>query len=195
LIIFYAEKFFMQRTEKEKMIAGEMYNPLDPELLAARRKARLLTKQLNDTKDDEEELRKKISLELIPQQRASLWIEPPFYCDYGSNITAGEKVFFNFNCVILDVAPVIIGNETMFGPNVQIYTATHPVDWKERASGLEFAKPVVIGSNVWIGGSAVICPGVTIGDKTIIGAGSVVTKNIPSNVIAAGNPCKVIRSL
>lgn len=185
----------MSKSEKEKMIAGDLYNPLDSELLAARRKARLLTKQLNDTKDDEEELRKKILFDLIPQQGVSLWIEPPFYCDYGSNIKVGDKVFFNFNCVILDVAPVTIGNETMFGPNVQIYTATHPVDWKERASGLEFAKPIIIGANVWVGGSAVICPGVTIGDRSIIGAGSVVTKDIPSDVIAAGNPCKAIRFL
>lgn len=185
----------MQKTEKEKMINGEMYNPLDPELMKARRKARLLCKQLNDSRDDEEELRKEILSQLIGKQGDFLWLEPPFYCDYGSNMTVGHKVFFNFNCVVLDVAPVTIGNEVMFAPNVQIYTATHPVDWKERASGLEFAKPISIGSNVWVGGGAIICPGVTIGDRTIIGAGSVVTKDIPSDVIAAGNPCKVIRSL
>jgi maltose O-acetyltransferase len=106
-----------------------------------------------------------------------------------------EKVFFNFNCVVLDVAQVTIGDRTLFGPNVQIYTATHPMNFRERASGLEFAKPITIGKDVWIGGSVVICPGVSIGDRTVIGAGSVVTKDIPSDIFAAGNPCKVIRDL
>lgn len=119
----------------------------------------------------------------------------PFYCDYGTNIITGEGVFFNFNCVVLDVMEVNIGSKTMFGPNVQIYTATHPLDYKIRNTGLEYAKPITIGENVWVGGSVVICPGITIGDNSIIGAGSVVTKSIPANVIAAGNPCKVIRNL
>ncbi len=123
------------------------------------------------------------------------WLQPPFYCDYGYNIKVGDKVFFNFNCVVLDVAEVIIGSRTLFGPNVQIYTATHPMNYKERASGLEFAKPIAIGEDVWIGGSAVICPGVSIGDRSVIGAGSVVTKDIPVDVFAAGNPSKVIRNL
>ena len=104
-------------------------------------------------------------------------------------------MYFNFNCVVLDVAQVTIGSRTMFGPNVQIYTATHPMNYKERTSGVEYAKPIIIGADVWIGGNAVICPGVEIGDRTVIGAGSVVTKNIPADVFAAGNPCKVIRSL
>jgi maltose O-acetyltransferase len=107
----------------------------------------------------------------------------------------GEKVFFNFNCIVLDVAPVFIGSRTMFGPNVQVYTATHPLNHVERSSGKEYAKPIVIGKDVWIGGSAVICPGVTIGDRTVIGAGSVVIKDIPADVFAAGNPCRVIKSL
>ena len=183
------------KTEKEKMLAGELYNAIDPQLTEERVKARLLTKKLNDSRKDEEELQAAIIKDLIPNAGAGIWIEAPFYCDYGSNIFTGEKVFFNFNCVILDVMKVSIGSRTMFGPNVQIYTATHPIDPIERASGLEFAKPITIGEDVWIGGSAVICPGVTIGDRTIIGAGSVVTKDIPSDVIAAGNPCKVIRSL
>ena len=131
----------------------------------------------------------------MPQASPDLWLQPPFYCDYGYNIKVGERVFFNFNCIVLDVAPVIIGSRTLFGPNVQVYTATHPLNPMERSSGLEFAKPIVIGEDVWIGGSAVICPGVTIGDGTTIGAGSVVTKDIPSTVFAAGNPCKVIRNL
>jgi maltose O-acetyltransferase len=183
------------QTEKTKMLAGELYNALDPQLMAERRRTRLLVKQLNDTRDDEKHQRRQLLQQLIGQQGDGLWIEPPFYCDYGSNITVGDKVFFNFNCVVLDVMQVTIGSYTLFAPNVQIYTATHPLDWQERASGLEFAKPVTIGSHVWVGGGAIICPGVSIGDRTVIGAGSVVTKDIPADVFAAGNPCRPIRSL
>ena len=177
------------------MLEGELYNAFDPELSAERIRARLLIKQLNESPEDQPDTRKNILQALIPHSGQSLWIQPPFYCDYGSNIYTGENVFFNFNCVILDVMAVTIGNRTMFGPNVQIYTATHPVDWKERSTGLEFAKRIVIGSDVWVGGSAVICPGVVIGDHSIIGAGSVVTRDIPADVIAAGNPCRIIRHL
>ena len=183
------------KSEKEKMLAGELYNPLDKELSIERRNARLLFKELNDSSDKEGKKRKQILKQLIPNSAGSLWIEPPFYCDYGSNIHIGERVFFNFNCVVLDVAPVTIGSRSMFGPNVQIYTATHPINHKERASGVESGKPIHIGEDVWVGGSAVICPGVSIGDRTVIGAGSVVTKDIPSDVFAAGNPCKVIRQI
>nr|WP_304944991.1 sugar O-acetyltransferase [Verrucomicrobium sp. BvORR034] len=123
------------------------------------------------------------------------WIQPPFYCDYGYNIVLGSKVFFNFNCVVLDVMPVTIGSNVLFGPAVQIYTATHPLSAMERRTWREAAKPVTIGSDVWVGGGAIICPGVTIGDRTVIGAGSVVTRSIPSDVVAAGNPCRVIRRL
>ena len=183
------------KTEKEKMLAGELYDALDEQLSRERVKARLLIKKLNDSREDEVEERSKILSELLPNASAGLWLQPPFYCDYGYNIIAGEKVFFNFNCIVLDVAEVRIGSRTLFGPNVQIYTATHPINYKERASGLEFAKPISIGEDVWVGGSVVICPGVSIGDRSIIGAGSVVTKNIPADVIAAGNPCKIIRYL
>ena len=183
------------KTEKEKMLAGELYNPLDKELSDERLKARLLIKELNDTTETQSDERGRILKELIPDLGADLWLQPPFYCDYGSNIKVGEKVFFNFNCVVLDVAQVIVGSRTLFGPNVQVYTATHPINHKERASGLEYAKPIYIGDDVWIGGSAVICPGVSIGDRSVIGAGSVVTKDIPADVFAAGNPCKVIRRL
>ncbi|MCE7064994.1 sugar O-acetyltransferase [Dyadobacter sp. CY326] len=183
------------RTEKEKMIAGELYDALDPELVADRLRTRLLIKQLNDSAEDQVEERGRILKALIPNALQGLWLQPPFYCDYGYNMFVGERVFFNFNCIVLDVAPVTIGSRTLFGPNVQIYTATHPIDFKERASGLEYAKPIVIGEDVWVGGSAVICPGATIGDRTIIGAGSVVTRDIPQDVFAAGNPCKVIRQL
>jgi maltose O-acetyltransferase len=183
------------KTEKEKMLAGELYDALDNELSEERLKTRLLIKQLNDTAEDQVELRERILKELIPNAGPGLWLQPPFYCDYGTNILIGEKVFFNFNCVVLDVTYVTIGSRTLFGPNVQIYTATHPLDYKERASGLEYAKPIVIGDDVWVGGSAVICPGVSIGSRSVIGAGSVVTKDIPSDVFAAGNPCLVIRTL
>ncbi|RYE20040.1 MAG: sugar O-acetyltransferase [Sphingobacteriales bacterium] len=185
----------MSKTEKQKMLAGELYNALDDELTIDRRNARLLTKQLNDSSDEETVLRTQVLKKLIPNAGEALWIEPPFYCDYGSNIQVGDRVFFNFNCVVLDVAQVSIGSRTLFGPNVQIYTATHPLNHKERAAGLEYAKPITIGEDVWVGGSAIICPGITIGDRTVIGAGSVVTKSIPADVFAAGNPCKVIRVL
>ena len=177
------------------MLAGELYDPLDKELSDERLQTRLLIKSLNDTREDETEERTKVLKALIPNAGNGLWIQPPFYCDYGSNIKMGEKVFFNFNCVVLDVCEVKIGSRTLLGPNVQIYTATHPINPKERASGLEYAKPIVIGEDVWIGGSAVICPGVSIGDRTVIGAGSVVTKDIGADVFAAGNPCRVIRPL
>lgn len=177
------------------MLAGELYNALDPQLTEERLKARLLIKALNDTREDEPEERSRVLKELLPHAAEGLWLQPPFYCDYGYNIILGRNVFFNFNCVILDVMQVTIGSRTLFGPNVQIYTATHPVNYIERASGLEFAKPITIGEDVWVGGSAVICPGVSIGDRSVIGAGSVVTKDIPADVFAAGNPCKVIRPL
>jgi maltose O-acetyltransferase len=182
-------------TEKEKMLAGELYDPLDKQLSDERIQTRLLIKQFNDTREDEPASRIAILNQLIPNAGTGLWLQPPFYCDYGSNIIIGEKVFFNFNCVVLDVTYVRIGSRTMFGPNVQIYTATHPLNHKERASGLEYAKPIIIGEDVWVGGSVVICPGVSIGDRCVLGAGSVVTKDIPPDVFAAGNPCRVIRKL
>jgi maltose O-acetyltransferase len=185
----------MNLTEKQKMLSGELYNALDAELTKERLKARLLLKALNDSGEDEEEKRKSIMKDLLPNVGKDFWLQPPFYCDYGTNIIIGDGVFFNFNCVVLDVMQVSIGSRTLFGPNVQIYTATHPMNFSERAKGLEYAKPITIGEDVWIGGSAVICPGVTIGDRTVIGAGSVVTKNIPSDVFAVGNPCRVIRVL
>lgn len=175
------------------MLAGELYNALDPQLSIERMNARLLIKQLNDSREDQVEERNQILKKLIPNAGKGLWLQPPFYCDYGYNIKVGDGVFFNFNCVVLDVAQVIIGSRTLIGPNVQIYTATHPMNYQERATGLEYAKPITIGEDVWLGGSVVICPGVTIGDRSVIGAGSVVTKDIPADVFAAGNPCKVIK--
>lgn len=177
------------------MLAEELYDPADSQLVEERLKARLLFNSLNSSRADEEEKRNEILSQLLPNTGKNLGLEPPFYCDYGSNIILGDNVFFNFNCVVLDVAKVTIGSRTFFAPNVQIYTATHPINHKERASGLEYGKAVVIGEDVWVGGSSIICPGVTIGDRTVIGAGSVVTKDIPSDVVAVGNPCSVIRKL
>jgi maltose O-acetyltransferase len=183
------------KSEKEKMLGGELYNPLDPQLMAERQRARLLLKMLNDTRDDQPEERKRLIKELIPNIGQDILIEPPFYCDYGSNITSGDRVFFNFNCVVLDVASVTIGSDVLFGPAVQIYAATHPLNVTERRSRLELGHSIEIGHDVWVGGGAIICPGVSIGSKSVIGAGSVVTKNIPEGVLAVGNPCRVIREL
>lgn len=177
------------------MLSGALYNALDEELSADRVKARLLLKMLNESREDRPKERNEILQKLIPTQGTELWLQPPFYCDYGYNIEFGDRVFLNFNCVILDIMPVKIGSRTLIGPNVQIYAATHPMDYKQRAEGLESGKPVTIGEDVWIGGSVVICPGVTIGDRSVIGAGSVVTKDIPSDVFAAGNPCRIIKSV
>ncbi len=182
-------------SEKEKMLAGELYNALDPQLVNERRQARELIRAFNATAPDEGSKRKHLLIELLGSVGGAIGIEQPFYCDYGYNIHLGEAVYFNFNCVVLDVMRVEIGSHSMFGPNVQIYTATHPLDAVERRSGLEFAKPIKIGCDVWVGGSAVINPGVIIGDRSVIGAGSVVVKDIPADVFAAGNPCKVIRYL
>lgn len=183
------------KSEKEKMLAGELYDALDSELSADRQRTRLLLQRLNSVPEDDAAEMKRILQDLIPHAGEGFWLQPPFYCDYGYNIRLGEKVFFNFNCIVLDVMEVRIGNRTLIGPNVQIYTATHPMDYRERAAGLEYARPVAIGDDIWIGGSAVICPGVRIGDRSVIGAGSVVTRDIPPGVFAAGNPCRVIREL
>jgi maltose O-acetyltransferase len=181
-------------SEREKMLAGELYDPLDPELAAARVRARDLCQDLNSTREADEAERRRILVDLFGAGGAEVWMQPPFFCDYGSNIFLGKRVFFNFNCVVLDVCAVRIGDFTLFGPSVQIYTATHPLEAELRRTR-EFAKPVTIGSDVWVGGAAIILPGVTIGDRCVIGAGSVVTRDIPDDVFAAGNPCKVIRPL
>jgi maltose O-acetyltransferase len=182
------------KTEKEKMLAGELYDPLDPQLCQERQRCRDLCKALNDSREDQVEERKRILAALLGKE-TDAWIQPPFFCDYGTNIVLGTKVFFNFNCVVLDVMQVTIGSNVLFGPSVQIYTATHPISAAERRKWLEFSKPITIGSDVWVGGGAIICPGVTVGDRSIIGAGSVVTRDISTDVFAAGNPARVIRSL
>jgi maltose O-acetyltransferase len=181
-------------TEREKMLAGELYDPLDAELVARRNRARDLCQSLNATREDEEMARRRILTALFGSGGETVWMQPPFYCDYGSNIHLGERVFFNFNCVVLDVCPIRIGDYTLFGPSVQIYTPMHPFNAALRRKQ-EFGKPVEVGSDVWVGGGAIILPGVRIGSRTVIGAGSVVTRDIPDGVFAAGNPCRVIREI
>jgi len=183
------------KTEKQKMLAGELYDATDTELTEDRLHARKLIRTYNECHEGDPNKLKNILQKLIPNQGCNLNIQAPFYCDYGSNITIGEDVYFNFNCVILDVMEVKIGSRSMFGPSVQIYTATHPINHIERATGLEFAKPITIGEDVWVGGHAVICPGVTIGDRVVIAAGSVVTKDVHDDIIVGGNPCKIISHL
>src|SRR3984893_6573628 len=182
------------RSEKERMLAGELYDPLDGELVQARERARDLCQVLNATREKDQEVRRRILTELFGKGGESVWMQPPFFCDYGSNIFLGERVFFNFNCIVLDVCQVTVGDFTLFGPAVQIYTATHPMNAELRRKQ-EFARPIEIGSDVWVGGGALICPGVKIGSKSVIGAGSVVTRDIPDVVFAVGNPCRVIREI
>ena len=182
------------KTEREKMLAGELYDALDAELVAARVRARDLCQGLNATREAEDSERRQILRELFATGGDSVWMQPPFFCDYGSNIELGERVFFNFNCVVLDVCRVRIGSFTLFGPAVQIYTPLHPFNAELRRRE-EFGKPIDIGSDVWVGGGAIILPGVTIGSRAVIGAGSVVTRSVPEGVFAAGNPCRVIREI
>jgi maltose O-acetyltransferase len=182
------------QTERDKMLAGELYDPFDPELVQGRHRARDLCQALNATREADELERRRILRDLFGAGGDSVWMQPPFSCDYGSNIRLGERVFFNFNCVVLDVCRVSIGDYTLFGPAVQIYTATHPMNAELRRSQ-ESGKPIEIGSDVWVGGGAILCPGVRIGSRSVIGAGSVVTRDIPESVFAAGNPCRIIREL
>ncbi len=183
------------RTEREKMLAGELYVAADPELTQGRLRARRLTRLFNASREDEAELRISLLKELFGAVGANVWIEPPFYCDYGSHIFIGENSFMNFGCVILDPNIVRIGKNAQIASYVQILTAHHPLLAAERIKGPELASPITIGENVWLGSGAIICPGVTIGDNTTIGAGSVVVHDIPANVLAVGNPCRVVKQL
>lgn len=182
------------KTERQKMLDGEPYDPLDAELVQGRIRARDLCQTLNATSEGDEPGRRQIVRALFGAGGDSVWMQPPFFCDYGVNIELGERVFFNFNCVVLDVCTVRIGSFTLFGPAVQIYTPMHPFDAELRRRQ-EFGRPVDIGSDVWVGGGALILPGVRIGSRAVIGAGSVVTRDVPEAVFAAGNPCRVIRAI
>lgn len=184
----------IMKTEKEKMIAGEYYIANDETLARERAECKTLLKLLNIIEYVVGDGTKAILARLIPNAPKSLYIEPPFHCDYGYNIICGENVYFNVNCVVLDVTLVKLGNNVFCAPGVQIYTATHPIDAVLRRNK-ENGKPVTIGDDCWIGGGAIICPGVTIGNRCVIGAGSVVTKDIPDDSLAAGNPAKVLRKI
>ena len=183
------------RSEKVKMLAGELYDAADPELVAERLRARTLCQALAALPAAAPEAERGALLAQLFGAATDARVTPPFFCDYGRNIELGRRVYFNFNCVILDVAIVRIGDDLMFGPAVQVYTASHPMPAGERRSGLEFGKPITIGDDVWLGGGAIVCPGVTIGHGAVIGAGSVVVHDVPPGVFAAGNPCRVVRAI
>jgi maltose O-acetyltransferase len=180
-----------ERSEKEKMLAGELHRPIGAEIEADQRRAHTLQGLYNATGPDETERRTSLLRDLLGGVGENVVIRPPFYCDYGYNIRLGSGVFLNYGCVLLDVVEITIGNGTQIGPVVQIYAADHPRDPEQRRAGLEFGRPVTIGRNVWIGGGAIIVPGVTIGDDCIIGAGSVVTRSVPPGATVAGNPARV----
>jgi maltose O-acetyltransferase len=176
------------------MLAGELYDPLEPELVAGRERARDLCHALNATRERDAEVRRSILRDLFGRGGDTVWMQPPFFCDYGTNIELGERVFFNFNCVVLDVCLVRIGDYTLFGPGVQILTPMHPMNAELRRRE-EYGKPIEIGSDVWVGGGVLILPGVHVGSRSVVGAGSVVTRDVPEGVFAAGNPCRVIREI
>lgn len=189
-------------TEKQKMLLGDIYDSRDPELLLMYHRARKLLMQYNHASSESMNVKAEILEELLGFKGNDVWIESPFYCDYGKNIFIGDNTFVNTNCMFLDNNTITIGKNGLIAPYVQIYTASHPLSAHDRIMGegkktryKTFAKPVIIGDNVWIGGNAVILPGITIGHNVTIGSGSVVTKDIPDNVLAYGNPCKVARSL
>ena len=182
------------KTEKEKMLAGELYLSGESNLIKERRRSKILLHRLNVTEYRMTKNARLILEELIPNAGNNLYIEPPFFCDYGYNIICGDNVYFNVNCVVLDGNKVTIGSNVFFAPGVQLYTASHPLDAETRRTH-EISKPITIGDECWIGGNAVICPGVTIGNGCVIGAGAVVTKDISDNSLAVGNPAKVIRKL
>lgn len=182
-------------TQRERMEAGLLYNSANEELFQARIRAKHLTFEFNRCDPADVEKRKEILRELMGEQADKAWIEAPFYCDYGDNIEVGENFYSNTNLTILDCAPVRFGDNVLIGPNVGIYTAGHPVHPDHRTSTWEYAREIRVGNCVWIGGGVTINPGVTIGDNAVVASGSVVTKDIPANVIAGGNPAKVIREI
>lgn len=177
------------------MLAGELYLATDPQLVAEDLRAQQILYRFNMSRPDAEEERRLLLGELFAVFGTGSVLKPPFRCDYGSNISIGEGTFINYDCIFLDCNRITIGREVQIAPRVQIYTASHPLDADTRRSNLEFALPVVIEDGVWLGGGAIICPGVTVGENAVIGAGSVVTRDIPSDVLAVGNPCRVLRSL
>ncbi len=181
--------------QKAKMLAGEFYLATDPELVAEDLRAQELLFRFNQTRPGADNERRGLLVDLFDAFGTGAVIKPSFRCDYGSNISIGEDAFINYDCVFLDCNRITIGREVQIAPRVQIYTATHPLDAATRRSKLEFALPVVIKDGAWLGGGAIVCPGVTIGENTVVGAGSVVTRDLPPGVLAVGNPCRVLRTL
>jgi maltose O-acetyltransferase len=184
-----------RRSQRERMLAGDPYIAADPELQQLQKRAMRLIEQYNRTSVDAPELRRQILSDLLGHIGEGVEVRPPFFCDYGLQIRIGNRTFVNFNLVALDVASIVIGDDVQVGPNVQLLTPTHPTEPEPRRAKIEAARPITIGNNVWLGGGAIVCPGVTIGDNTVVGAGAVVTRNLPANVVAVGNPARVIRSL
>lgn len=183
------------KSEKEKMLASELYAASDPQLTQEREHARMLIRLYNQSLETEHDLRDQLMKQLFGSTGEELYIEPTFRCDYGYNIHVGNHFYANFDCVFLDVCEIRIGDHCYIAPGVHIYTAAHPIHPVERISGKEFGKPVTIGNNVWIGGSVVINPGITIGHNVVIGSGAIVTKDVPDNVVVAGNPAKIIKRI
>jgi maltose O-acetyltransferase len=184
-----------ETSEREKMVAGESYDPTAPELVDARRAARQLTSLYNDTGPHEADRRRLLLEELLGSGGETAWIEPPFHCDYGWNVHVGEEFYANFGCVFLDICEIRFGTQCMLGPGVHVYAATHPLDAQQRVSGRELGAAVEIGDRAWIGGQAVLNPGITIGDDVVVAAGSVVVEDVPDSVVVGGNPAEVIRRL
>jgi maltose O-acetyltransferase len=182
-------------SEKEKMLNGELYDASDSQLVAERKRARGLTRRYNRTTENDGEQRQHLLEELLGSVGDECYVEPPFRCDYGSNIQVGKRFYANFDCVVLDVCRVEIGRNCLLGPGVHIYTATHPLSVEKRIAGLEYGKPVTIGDDVWIGGRAVLNPGVTVGDSSVIASGAVVTEDVSENVVVQGNPAAVVKEL
>ena len=182
-------------TAWEKLLSCQMYNDFDDDLFQRRVAAKKLFRAYNRTEDDQTETRQKLMSELFKSVGKNVWIEPDFRCEFGKNISIGDDVYINFGCVILDCAEVSIGANTLIGPNLGIYALNHAIDAEERIKGGCIAAPVHIGRNVWLGGDVKILGGVNIGDNAIVGTGSIVTKDIPANVIAVGNPCRVLRQI
>lgn len=185
----------VDKSEREKMLNGELYLATDKELTEMHQVAKKLIRQLNFSEPEDENSRIQITKRLFGSIGDNFLIEPPFYCDYGCHIVAGDNLYINYDCTILDCNMVYLGKNVLIGPKVQIYTALHPTDPQIRMSGKELAKPVSIGDNVWLGGGVIVCPGVSIGNNVTVGAGSIVTKDIPDNVVAVGNPCRIIKQL
>ena len=183
----------MGESEKDKMLTGELYRASDPELVHERKRCRSVLQAFNAQQDEDQRLA--LLKQLLGRIGSGAFIQPPFACDYGYNLSIGDNVFVNFNTVILDCAPVTIGDGTQIAPGVQLLAADHPRDAQTRRDLLELARPISIGSNVWLGAAAIVLPGVSVGADSIIGAGSVVTRDIPSGVLAVGNPCRVVRDL